>query len=698
MNMKTHGIKNLPGLFALVWVVFIFFQYVNNHKTYAKAFNLLDSTILPLLILFFLALLAYSLGRTLIRFLSRIEMEPMASFLVSSAMGFMIFAFGTAILAFIHLLTKPAVIFLLILLGILSYKDLIRAIKSLKIRIPSLSSLFDVTLVFILVLFILMNLLFALAPPSGLDEQQYHLNVPQTYIRNHGFVIIENMGEQAKFPQNVEMLYAFAMLLHSDILAKLINFYFGVLCLALIWAFVKKFFTFNALLPCAFFYCSWLVYYISSRANVDLGLAFFEGVMIFSLLIWRDGCSRSEKNLRRNYYFYFSAVCAGFSLGVKYTTLFGIMGIIGVFFFYGIGEWKNKWKAWISSLFIYGAVALAVFSPWMIKNTLLYGMPFAPYRISNHLRLAAGIKTQTGNATDAKSPIAQLRERNALLYKGAYPRSSFLDFLLIPYNATIYGDWPMQVFDTLAAPFYLMFFPFIFFFRKKPEHVKTLLFYALIVYCQWHVMQPITRYLTPVLLLMTILLAYVIHRLELIDHILMAYAMKALKGIILIMLLITLASQILIFASINPLYYLMGFETKSSYLSRANPAGIQPVIDYINENLPQESRILLLWEKRGYYIRRDYQEDASGNIFALAMLKFENPKEASIELKKMGYTHILADLNLPGKWFGSGYKKGSENQKLRQLGNKELEFFLTMAQENLCLLKKAGSMYLYRID
>lgn len=696
--MKTHRYKYLLGLLVVVWVVFIFFQYVNNHTTYLKAFNLIDTMFFPLILLFFLVLLAYALGRSALRFLCKNDMEPVTRFLFSSALGLMIFSFGIAGLAFLRLLTKPAVFLFLIILFALGYREILRTIKSLKINPPSFSSFYDIALVFILILFIMMNLLFALAPPSGLDEQQYHLNAPQTYIRNHGFVIIDNIGQQAKFPQNIEMLYTFAMLVHSDILAKLVNFYFGILCLLLILAFVKTFFTFKAILPCSLFYCSWLVYYVSTRANVDLGLAFFEGVMILSLLIWWNKCSCSERRHQRNFFFYFSAVCAGFCLGIKYTALFSMLGVTGIFIYYGIQEWKIKRPGWITSFFAYGAIALTVFSPWMIKNTVLYGMPFAPYRISNHLRLATGVKTKDIDATDSGKPIDQLRKRNSLLYKGVYPRSSFLDFILIPYNATIYGDWPMQIFDTLVAPFYLMFFPFIFFIRRKPSYAVALVIYILIVYCQWHLMQPITRYLTPVLVLMAILLTYVIDRLEHIKHVLTIYIMRALKGIILIMLLITLAAQILTFASINPLYYLMGWENKSSYLSRANPAGIQPVIDYINENLDPESRILLLWEKRGYYLRRNYQEDASGNILALVMYKTGNPEDAARELKNMGYTHIMTDVSLPTSWFGSGYKKGGENRTIRELGNQELEFFLSMVEGNLKLLKISGSMYLYQID
>lgn len=168
--------------------------------------------------------------------------------------------------------------------------------------------------------------------------------------------------------------------------------------------------------------------------------------------------------------------------------------------------------------------------------------------------------------------------------------------------------------------------------------------------------------------------------------------------IIVIALFITLVAQIASFISMNPVYYLLGIETKSSYLTRSNPARIQPVIEYVNENLPSESRILLLWEKRGYYLERKYMEDASGNILAMVMYQTQNPAKAAEELKKMGYTHILCDTNLPSSWFGSGYNRESENKAIKDLGTRELEFLNQMAGERLTLLERSGGIYLYQID
>jgi len=695
-----HNLSKKSWLFGsiiLIWTVFVFFQYINNHTSYVRIFHLIDTAFIPLFYLGFLALLAFSLGRKILDFFPKLGMEQTLLFVFSSALGFVLISLVMILFTFCHLLSMPFIFGFLFLALLFSSRHMARVLKHIRIPVPAFASLYEWLFFVLIALFIGMNLLYSLAPPSGLDEQQYHLSVPKSYIRNGGFVRTEYMGQQVKFPQNIEMLYTLAMMLQGDILAKLVNFYFGILCLFLIRAFVKKFFTFGCLLPCAIFYCSWLVYFVSTQANVEMGLAFFEGVAVLSLLLWLEShLDKEGSHAPKSFYFWFSAVGSGFCLGIKYTFLFSLVGLFLIFLYYGVIVLKS-FRIMIVRAILYFLIALIVFSPWMIKNILIYKMPLAPYDVLYHLRFAAGLSGKKASSAPSEA-VLQMRNRTALLFKGVYPRSSFADFLLIPYNATIHGEWPMQVFDTLVAPFYLMFFPFVFFIRKKSPLVIALLIYIMTVYIQWHIIQPITRYLTSVLPLMSILIALVIHHVSQGPSRLNLYNAHLMKMIIVATLFITLVAQTASFISLNPVYYLLRIETGSSYLARANPAHIQPVIDFANTNLPAESRILLLWEKRGYYLERDYMEDASGNILARVMYQIKDPVSAAEELRKMGYTHILCDTNLPSTWFGSGYNKASENQAIKDLGNRELEFLNQMAGERLTLLKRSGGIYLYQID
>jgi len=488
-----------------------------------------------------------------------------------------------------------------------------------------------------------------------------------------------------------------AMVLKGDILAKLLNFYFGIMCLILIRAFVKRFFSFGSLLPAVVFYCNWLLYYVSTRANVELALGFFEGMMLFCLLLWLEArAGKGEGKKPRNALFYLSAVFCGFSLGIKYTALFSLVGICLVFLYYAFFVFRDAFITVVKKGAVYLLISFAVFSPWVIKNTIAYRMPLAPYRVFHHLALAAGIS----GSEEASSPdpvIEKLRKRNALLYSAFYPRRSLGEFLLIPYNATIHGTWPSQVFDTIVTPFYLMFLPFLIVIRKKKRAAIALLIYCIAVYIQWHVVQPITRYLTSAMIPMSLLVALVVQyfskpereRICVIGHIL--------KIMIIITIFIMLIAQLMILIYYNPLRYLLGYENRSGYLLRSNPTGIQKLIEHANENLPEKSRILLLWEKRGYYLQRPYHEDSSGHVFAMAMYKTDDPEKAADELLRMGYTHILCDTGLPRFWTGSGYEGDDENREVREMAKKEYAFFEEMARKRMNLLEKSGFLYLYGI-
>ena len=680
----------------LLWTVFIFFQYVNNHYIYTLFFKLFDTAIPQIFLTGAIALLAYCLGRTIIVRLLNIPLESDTDFIFSSAIGFMILSLGMGIITFPHLLTKTVVYVFLIALVLISLKEIVAIPKRIKLPVVKFSSNADVLLFLFILVFAGANLLFALAPPFGLDEQQYHLTAPMNYIKNGGFYVMNNLGGQTRYPQNIEMLITLALILKDDILAKLLNYYFGILVLFVIRGLTGRFFSFGSLLPSAIFYCSWLVYYISSQIHVELPLTFFEGVALFSLLLCLESRLVSSPGLPRlRFLFYLSAVCAGFGMGIKYTFILSVICLIAVLIFYQLFIIREGIKKSIRRAALFTMIALVIFSPWLIKNTICYNNPLEPFQIK---RLLVYFKSFTGKGIlPADTPQSQLARRSAILNRAVYPKSSISEFLLIPYNATIYGDWGRQVFDMLVSPFYLMFLPFIFFIKKKGRITNAILLYVVIFYIQWAFLQPITRYLVSIMPFMAILIAFILHRLGEKQDALVKFATGILKGIIYIMLFIITFSILITLIGRNPVHYLFGLESKTEFLKRNNAAGIQQVIDYANEQLPPSAKILLLWEKRGYYLKRDYKEDSFGSTFASLMYEQGEPQKVATELKKMGFTHVLCDTYIPTGWFGSSYKKSEENMEAKKIGQAEFAFFQKMADNSMEMLTHNGSIYLYRI-
>jgi len=713
MKNDKHLIEFLLVSLLLIWSIFIFFGYFTNHSDYVIFFNIFDTIIPDIILLILLAFLAFCLGKTIIKFVLKSQLDSDIEFVFSSALGFIILSLGMGVLTFSHLLRKPIVLSFLFILVLISIKEIISNIKKIKFPLLRLNSNYEYILLFFLIIFIIINLLFTLTPPVGHDEQQYHLTAPLRYIQNGGFYLITNIGSQVNYPQNTEMLYTLALILRGDILAKLINFYFGILVIFLIHSISKRFFVvqsivgngskpfptkinFSGILPSAIFYCSWVIYYNSTRANVELAQTFFDGMALFSILIWleiiRDRRESSVSDAT-SFYFYFSAISAGFALGIKYNSLFSIISLLSVLFFYSIYVLKDRFLKLIFSFSRYLIVVFLLFSPWIIKNVIYFKNPFEPFRIDKLVSLAVGLVSKP---TMAENTNSYLVNRAHILYKIAYPEYSVKELLLVPYNATIYGEWGSQVFDSLISPFYLMFLPFIIFIKKKSRVIIAFIIYIVINYLLWLFIQPLTRYLTPLMPFISILIAFIIYKLSENQDGRIRFFSHTIKILILISIFIIMCSHILLLIAKNPVSYIFRIENKSKFLERNNSVGIQPLIEYINDNLNDSAKIYLLWEKRGYYLKRDYKEDTYGNIFATLMSKYNDTSQVAEELKKMGFTHILCDTNIPRFWFGSSYKN-KINQQAREIGRQEFGFFEKMAENNLELLFRQGVLRLYEI-
>jgi hypothetical protein len=109
---------------------------------------------------------------------------------------------------------------------------------------------------------------------------------------------------------------------------------------------------------------------------------------------------------------------------------------------------------------------------------------------------------------------------------------------------------------------------------------------------------------------------------------------------VLLVLFVTAVSYVLGFLSDNPLAYFAGFESREAYLSR-HLGGYYAAVQFINANLPQNSKTLFLWEPRSYYALRAVQPDAILDAFIGHRSKLHDADSIIAELSKAGYTHIL---------------------------------------------------------
>jgi hypothetical protein len=102
---------------------------------------------------------------------------------------------------------------------------------------------------------------------------------------------------------------------------------------------------------------------------------------------------------------------------------------------------------------------------------------------------------------------------------------------------------------------------------------------------------------------------------------------------------------------VDPLGYLDGTLTRNEYIDKYRLEF--PTIRYINENLPEDTRILFLFMgRRGYYCNREYIFDMNNNRSMLLQFLKASKKtgELLLRLQRRGITHLFICYDIFNRW------------------------------------------------
>ena len=240
---------------------------------------------------------------------------------------------------------------------------------------------------------VLAILVLAAVPPVDRDALTHHLAVPKLYLKYGGLVEIPWVPF-SYYPMNLDLLYMIPLYFGNDIIPKYIHFAFALLTGCLIFGYLKQrtgkslYGFFGALL----FISLPIVIKLSITVYVDLGLIFFSTASLLYILRWAaDGYSARHLIL--------AGVFCGLALGTKYNglvTFFLLACLVPVLYVRGEGValpcgkkpdgsgnglqrhgGRAALKA-VASGVVFSVVALAVFSPWMIRNFIWTRNPVYP--------------------------------------------------------------------------------------------------------------------------------------------------------------------------------------------------------------------------------------------------------------------------------------------------------------------------------
>jgi hypothetical protein len=475
-------------------------------------------------------------------------------------------------------------------------------------------------------------LISCLAPLTANDSMVYHFNIPRIYLAEGGLARLPH-NVYANMPHNGEVLYTMAYAAGGETGARL--FYFAILLLAggAVFCLARRLAgRLPALIASACFLMQPLILDHRVVGNVDVLLAYYyvAAVMVALDLRGRRPGPRGLVTL---------GILAGFMLGIKYTALLPCLTLLLPLL------WARRPGLGIRSVGVAALVALVVFAPWPVKNTVYTGNPFYPV-------LEGVFDGANWDEVQGEQLVAWQRSMGA--------GRSAASYLLLPFNVSLRGKPGLNYtrFDGTLTPVFLCLLPFALFRRKRTTTLFFLMAAAGFIF--WAATSQQLRFLIPTLALASAIAAAGVSNIIKWTGPRKDWAVFALLALMMVSGLVLPDQYGRPFASASlgeRLPVVTGVETRQAYLER----NVQPfsMFEYINASLPPGAPVFMIWENRGYYLDRPYLADSffeASGVMRLAA-KSPDPEALARRLSSMGFDHVLVNEPL-GRFFSQRYSPG----------------------------------------
>ncbi len=590
--------------------------------------SVLSKTVISLLAFIWIFILGWVLGKKIVGLiLKQHNLSWLEVGMLSIALGYGVYSFFILALSITGLLYPVVVYSVLILFSLMFLQDILRLFKEIFYQIKNFSffikstpnSILVTVLISLMLIVMLVNFIYAVAPEIEYDGLSYHLTLPKIYIAYHHIINLPDIH----YARNIEMLYALGMIIGGQIAAKLISYSFGILIVLSIICFTKRFFSFEtAIIAASLFYILPYVSWLTTTTDTELAVGFYIISVIFVLFLWREN---NEKIL-----LFLCGLLSGLTLSVKLESILFLIPIILSILIFSYCSSDKKFSRIILDLVIFGFPFLIISIPWFLIIYHQTGNPVFPF-------FNAIFKSPL-NAIFKSSLIASVNTYADWIRFGmGHGLKAILFFpWYVSYKSIKYGGIPNGTIGIVI----LLSLPVIFFI-KKSRGIFILLFISIVSIVIWFNIGYL-RYIIPIFAVLSILAGYVL------SYFISNYS-TFYKYICCIMLVIYLLACIPIHLSSFynipgriPYKVAFGLESKNDYLAKV--INIYPAIQYLNQHYDSNKIKLFLlgWEHR-YYL------DASLNVrvkFAHSELRklFPSNNELFSYLHKKGFTHILIDI------------------------------------------------------
>ncbi|MBU0952595.1 MAG: glycosyltransferase family 39 protein [Elusimicrobia bacterium] len=602
----------------LDWLNYVLSVQEFNNPTISSFFGVFGDYLLTAILVIWFYISAFGVGEK-IRGLFKVESEnKYENLFFSIGFGISVIIYGTFFIGLAGGLYKQFFVMIFIALGIFGIFELKKFHTKHKnvLNQPKKPEFNFVNFLLVIVLFIagLVTLVTALTPETFYDSTQYHLGVPLIWIQNHRICEIPTI-QQSYYQMNMHILYVISILLKYSGLAKLLNYSFGLFSAVLVYIITKKYFSKKAgLLAVALFCAAPIVMFVSSRSCIELPMTFFELLGLFAIFNWI--------NSKKDRWFFAAAIFSGMALASKLTSVFGVISLIFAVLMYYVIYRRQEILHLLKIGSIFLLICFALVSPWLLKNYILIGNPIFPFKLDlAHFQVQQVSKNAITSYID-QAPIPL----------------TIKNIVTIPWNTTM-GKYQ----ESFSGAAFLLLIPFLFFFKKTNKLAKIIFFYCIPYYLFWIVIgRCYLRFLITPLAFLSIVLAYYVTE---------AAISNIFKNIIALILIVFFGTNMLLYMffqkmSQNPLGVVFGMQSKMEYLfssRQSYPSPYYQVIDWVNNNLPQDAKIAFFGETRPYYAQRRVLAHSAGdfNQVILWCKKVNSADELREKLAKERVTHIM---------------------------------------------------------
>jgi hypothetical protein len=471
-----------------------------------------------------------------------------------------------------------------------------------------------------------------LLPPTDWDAISYHLALPKIYVEA-GRLTYVNFMLAANWPLNMELLFALALLMGSDIATHLTMLGFTALAAAGLLIAARRSFNDDrvGVIAAALFLTIPLVKRLGGLALIDVAMGLY--VLAAGLCFARWSAER------RGAWLLLSGAFCGLAAGSKLMGG-GFAILYGLLFLWGEGSrWlatrrdarpQEQIKTLLRHALVFGLAGLVLVGPWYLRSALNTGNPVWPF--AYHLF--------GGRDWDDLGDEYNMQLMTSTWAKEQLPRNpiglvqSFGVMLTRPESLGDYRGGLGQLILVGAAAALLLWV-------RAPAIVRQSLVVAIGFWALWFfLVSHQVRFLLPLAPLLALISAWAFVQL------LVRRRAPTIRMGAMVMLLFfisaewpwTYGPERALFESRLP--YLRGELTREAYID--SRVDVMPLFRFANAELPQDARVLLLpYETRGYYLERGYiwAHPASQRVIRFEQLT--SAEELLTTLRGLGVTHLI---------------------------------------------------------